>query len=249
MKKYHYKIITVCFWLAVWQILSVVIQEEMLFASPLITIKTLFRLLAQSDFWKVIASSFLRITGGFFLALLAGILLAAFSYYSRLVRELMSPVMKVIQATPVASFIILALIWINSKNLAVLISFLIVLPVVYSNVLRGFLETDRKLLEMARVFNIPFFLKMRYIFLPSVRPYLISAISVGLGLCWKAGVAAEVIGLPANSIGAELYDAKLYLLTPELFAWTFVIILLSMGFEKLVMYLIRRISGNRVKNV
>ena len=149
--------------------------------------------------------------------------------------------MKVIKATPIASFVILALIWVSSKNLAVLIAFLIVLPVTYTNVLKGLSETDSQLLEMARVFRMPYGRKLRYIYGPAVRPYLLSAVSLGLGMCWKAGIAAEVIGLPARSIGRELYDAKLYLMTPELFAWTIVIIVLSAGFEKLVMAVLRRV--------
>ncbi len=118
-----------------------------------------------------------------------------------------------------------------------------VLPVIYTNVLQGIDGADPKLLEMASVFRMPFFRKVRYIYIPSVLPALVSAASVSLGFCWKSGIAAEVIGLPTGSIGEKLYEAKLYLMTGELFAWTAVIVLVSVVFEKLVMLLIRKLAG------
>lgn len=240
-KQYVYKAAAIVFWLGLWQVLSLCIRQEIVFASPGATLKALVRLAGDDGFWSAAGHSFVRIISGFLLACVSGILAAWLSYECRLVRELLEPAMKVIKATPIASFVILALIWVSSKNLAVLIAFLIVLPVTYTNVLKGLSETDSQLLEMARVFRMPYGRKLRYIYGPAVRPYLLSAVSLGLGMCWKAGIAAEVIGLPARSIGRELYDAKLYLMTPELFAWTIVIIVLSAGFEKLVMAVLRRV--------
>ena len=60
------------------------------------------------------------------------------------------------------------------------------------------------------------------------------ACRLACGLCWKSGVAAEVIGLPSGSIGERLYDAKIYLNTGEVLAWTLVIVLISLACEKLI---------------
>ncbi|MFR8023128.1 ABC transporter permease [Eisenbergiella massiliensis] len=160
-------------------------------------------------------------------------MLASLSAAFRFVRDLLAPAMAAIKAVPVASFIILVLIWVPSRNLSVVISFLMVLPVIYTNVLGGILSTDRKLLEMAQVFRIPLFRRIRYIYLSQLLPYLRTGFSLSLGLCWKAGVAAEVIGIPKGSIGEKLYEAKVYLETPDLFSWTLVIVLISVIFEKL----------------
>ena len=108
-----------------------------------------------------------------------------------------------------------------------------VFPPVYLNVLSGIGSADRQLLEMAKVFRVPFGRRLRGVYLPAVLPHFRAAASLGLGLCWKSGVAAEVIGLPALSIGEALYNAKVYFLTPDLFAWTAVIVAVSVAFEKL----------------
>ena len=145
-----------------------------------------------------------------------------------------------IKATPVASFIILCLIWLNVQNLSIFISFLMVIPIIYTNILQGLLATEEKLLEMAEVFKLSWGKQFVYIYLPQLRPYLLSACSLSLGIAWKSGVAAEVIGIPNGSIGEMLYEAKLYLDSPQLFAWTAVIIVVSIAFEKMFMLLLKR---------
>ena len=153
----------------------------------------------------------LRIIGGFLCGVLFGTLLAIFAVNHTKFEELIAPLILLIKTIPVASFIILVLIFISSKNLSVMISFLMVLPIVYTNVRNGILETDRNLLEMASVFALSRFKKFRYIYVPQVFPYFQSACSVCLGLAFKSGIAAEVIGIPTGSIGEQLYNAKIYL--------------------------------------
>ena len=135
-------------------------------------------------------------------------------------------------------FIILALVWVSGRSLSILISFLMVLPVLYSAVRTGIESADVQLLEMAQVFRLPLARRVKAIWLPAILPAFRQGCSVALGICWKSGVAAEVIGLPDGSIGDALYRAKITLSTGELFAWTFVIILLSAGFEKLFLALL-----------
>ena len=126
--------------------------------------------------------------------------------------------------------------------LSVLISFLMVLPVLYGAVRTGIRAADPQLLEMAKVFRLPLGRRLRAVWLPAVRPAFRQGCSVALGICWKSGVAAEVIGLPNGSIGDALYRAKITLSTGELFAWTFVIILLSAAFEKLFLRALDAVS-------
>ncbi len=229
----------ILFWIVVWQAVSMLIGEEILLASPLRVGKTLLHLLQQADFWGVCWISFARIVCGFFFAVLCGILMAVVASCSKLVRTLLAPLMLLVKAVPVASFIILVLLWTGSQGLSVVISFLMVLPVIYTNTLEGVLHTDEQLLEMAKVFHLRWHQKLRAIYLPDVLPYFSSACSISIGLGFKSGIAAEVIGLPDGSIGEKLYQAKIYLSTGEVLAWTIVIVLLSVCFEHLIRYLLR----------
>ena len=214
--------------------------KKIILVSPVQVFVRLTELVPTAAFWKAIGFSFLRITVGFLAACLAGVLLAALSARFSLIRTLTAPLMSTIKATPVASFIILVLLWVPSRNLSVVISFLMVTPIVFSNILGGISSMDSQLLEMAQVFKVRPVRRFRYLYLPQLLPFFRSACATGLGLCWKAGVAAEVIGLPRGSIGERLYTAKIYLDTPDLFAWTVVIILVSIAFERLFMFLLDR---------
>ena len=232
------QLLSVLFWLAVWQGAAMAIGQEVFLVSPVQALATLIELLPQADFWQRAVFSTGRILLGFLLGAGSSVLLAVAAERSDWVDALLAPVMQLVKATPVASFIILALVWVSGSSLSVLISFLMVLPVLYGAVRTGIEEVDPQLLEMAKVFRIPLRKRLPAIWLPAVLPAFRQGCSVGLGICWKSGVAAEVIGLPDGSIGDALYRAKITLSTGELFAWTFVIIVLSAAFEKLFLHLL-----------
>ena len=204
----------------------------LLLASPVQAAARLLELLPSPAFWRAVGNSSLRIFGGFLLSCALAALLASLAAGSQRLRELLAPPVAVVKAVPVASFIILALVWLDAEALSLFISGLMVFPPVYLNVLEGLRQTDPKLLELARVYRIPLGRRIWGIYLPQVLPYFRSAASLALGLCWKAGAAAEVIGLPAETIGERLYTAKVYYQTPDLFAWTAVILVLSAIFER-----------------
>ncbi len=225
--------------LSFWQAASMLISNPLILVTPLTVLKTLGTLIGNPAFWQSISFSFFRIAYGFFLALVAGIGLAALAGRHHLAEVLFKPYMSVVKATPVASFIILCLIWLDSKNLSIFISFLMVLPIIYTNVLHGIQSTDAKLLEMTDLFRVGRWRKLMYIYVPQLKPYLVSACSVSIGMSWKAGIAAEVIGIPTGSIGERLYEAKIYLSSADLFAWTVVIVAISVLFEKMFILMLK----------
>jgi len=234
-------------WLTVWQGTSMALRAlyphgELLLASPIDAAVRLLEMAVTADFWLVVGASAARIFGGFLLACMLAGLAAALAAQWRWAADLLYPAVAAIKAVPVVSFIILALVWLDSEELSLFISALMVFPPVYLNVLAGITSTDEKLLEMARVFRVPFRRQLRGIYLPQVLPYFRSAVSLALGLCWKAGAAAEVIGLPAGTIGEKLYNAKVYFQTPDLFAWTAVIVAVSLVFEKLFLLAVDRLA-------
>ena len=236
--KRRYGAAAVVFWLAVWQLAAAAIGQEVFLVSPLQAAGTLVQLLPQPDFWQRVGFSAGHILLGFLLGAVCSVVCSVAAERWVWVDALLSPVMQLVKATPVASFIILALVWVSGKSLSILISFLMVLPVLYGAVRTGIESADPQLLEMARVFRLPLARRVKAIWLPAVLPAFRQGCSVALGICWKSGVAAEVIGLPDGSIGDALYRAKITLSTGELFAWTFVIILLSAAIEKLFLALL-----------
>lgn len=233
------------FWLLCWQGLSLLVKKPLLLPSPVETAQRLWLLVGRGDFWQSIGMTLLRVTGGFLCGAVCGVLFGALSAKSKLIERLSAPLLAVVKATPVASFIILALVWIQKDGVPVFITFLIVLPVIWNNVLTGIRQTDRSLLEMAQVFCLPRRTVLRRIYAPSVLPYFTAGAATAMGLAWKAGVAAEVIAMSNLSIGYHLYRAKITLETPDLFAWTSMVVLLSVVLERLLWLVLQRGEGRK----
>lgn len=229
-------------WLVIWQISATHISMELFLPAPLKVWQVLTtKLLVSKDFWLSIQFSLLHIGAGLIIGSCIGILLAILSALWEPIEILLWFPIKVIQSVPVASFVILILLWVKASELSILIPFLMVLPTMYTHTLTGIKQANHKLLEMAQVFKVTNYKKIRYIYLPELLPHVLSASSLAIGLAWKSGIAAEIIGLVRNSIGNQLYQAKIHLLTPELFAWTLVIILLSIACEQLMKYITKAI--------
>ena len=234
------RILAAGFWLLVWQLAAMAVGQRILLASPVDTLIRLFQLLPTGPFWRSALFTLGHILAGYAIASVAGIALAALADRSDLVADLLSPLLTAMRSIPVASFVIAALIWVPSRRLSLLVVAVIVLPVVYAGTLDGLRQIDPQLIEMARVFRMPLSNRLRCVALPALMPSLTSSLSVSMGLAWKSGVAAEVIGIPTGSIGERLYKAKVYLATPDLFAWTLTIVLLSAGCTKLLRFLLAR---------
>lgn len=225
--------------LLVWQLASVWVNNRLLLVGPFQVLLRLLELVQSREFWMACGFTFTRITLGFLLAFCLALALAVLASRFALLEILIQPYMAAVKTVPVASFIVIALLWLSGRRLSVFISFLMVLPVLYANFLEGIRSADRKLLEMARVFHMGYGNRIRGIYLPALEPHCLSGCRSALGLCWKAGVAAEVIGVCTGSVGGMLYDAKVYLEISDLFAWTLVIVLLSVGFEWVFLRLLK----------
>jgi NitT/TauT family transport system permease protein len=157
-----------------------------------------------------------------------------------IIRDFLKPLVLAVKSVPVASFVILLLIWFGSRNISVIICMLVVFPILYLSTLEGLLSTDGKMLEMAKVYRMPRGRVIRYIFLPGLKPFFQSSVKLAVGMSFKSGIAAEVIGQPLHTMGNGLYQAKIYLETGELFAWTIVIIFISFIIEKILELVMER---------
>jgi len=228
------------FWLILWWIAATfAVKQELLLPSPIRVLIRLGELVSQKDFWWIALLSLCRIFSGILIAVILGVICGILTAYSSFLRQLLSPILAIVKATPVAPFIILALVWISRGRLPAFISALMVLPIIWTNIEQGLRQIDPKLLEMAKVFRFSPSKKMLHIVIPSVLPYFAAACRTALGLAWKAGIAAEVLATPNNSIGKKLFESKTFMETTDLFAWTVIVIVMSICLEKLFFILLR----------
>lgn len=233
-KKALYILIAAVFWIGLWQVLAMKYGMEFLIPTPARTLEVLIEKAAEASFWTNIGFSVSRIMTGFLLSVLIGVTLALFSIRVRAVGILFDPFCSVVRAVPVASFIILVLVMFSTKYVSVIVSLLMGFPVVYSTLRRGIEAAPRTLIEAADVFRMGYIGRLRYIYLPHLLPYLASALSISCGLCFKSGIAAEVIGIPQGSAGQAMYLSKVSFNMPELLAYTTVIVVISALIEKAV---------------
>lgn len=234
------------FWLGVWQFAALFARSKRLdffLPTPWTVLQTLAELCVTSEFWSTILLSLGRILAGMALGSLLGLLLAILTCANPWFDLLLSPMIRMIRAVPVASFILLVMLAVYRAMVPMVVVILMVLPVVWSGVNQGIRQTDHQLLELARAYRFSRWRKVKLVYLPSVQPYLLSAVTTAMGLAWKSGVAAEVLCTPRQAIGTEVYNAKFYLEIPTLFAWTVVVVALSLTMEWLLSAALRRWKG------
>lgn len=237
------KVVGVAVWLLLWQIVALLENNVFIIPTPFETIKTLLTLLDDVVFLKSIVLTLFRVFTGFFLSVSFGVVFGVFSGISKWVHDIIKPVIVIFKATPVISVILMISIYVNSEVAPILIAFLMCFPIVWTNTYQGIIQTDHNLLEMAKCFNVSRKDVLWGIYLPSIRPYVVAGITMAIGISWKVTVAAEVFSYPKFAIGKKLYQSKIYVETPELFAWTFVVICLSFAFEYLVKYYLKKFES------
>jgi len=239
--KKTYKCIAVIIALLVWQLISVIIHSNVLIASPIQVIVRFASIWRERLFITSILFTLVRIIVGYLLGVSLGVVLGIASDRFKAVEYLLWPYMISVKSIPVASIVVICLIWLSASNISAFVAMLIVLPVVYNNVLTGLKSRDTELDEVASVYDVRGIERIRVVYLPQLTPYLLSSCSVTAGMAWKAGVAAEVIGTPAGSIGRQLYLSKTYLDTVDLFTWTITIVILSVLFEKAFIWILQTV--------
>ncbi|MBQ3483043.1 MAG: ABC transporter permease subunit [Clostridia bacterium] len=237
---WFFPLLSILFWVGLWWLIAWRFAKPLILPTPVAVLHRLGELLATAPFWIAVATSLVRILLGILLALAFGALLAWLTVKSRACHHLFSPLLALFKATPVASVIFLMLLWVGRDRVPLLIAFMMALPIVWSNLREGLLQTDRGLLEMAQIFAFSTAKRIRFIHIPSLTPYFLSACRSAISLAWKAGVAAEVLCVPQRSLGRAIWEGKQYLLTDDLFAYTLTVILLSVAIEAGTLALLRR---------
>ena len=231
VKKIGKVLLPVVFWGVVWQMAAAAVGKELLLPGPGLVLGRLVELAGTAVFWQTAGATLMRVFGGLLAGVALGAGLAGCTFAVPVLDWVLSPAVKLIRATPVASFILLLWLWVETGKVPGVISCLMVLPVVWGNVVKGLAETDPQLLELAGAYGFGRWKTVRLVYVPSALPYFANGCRTALGLAWKAGVAAEALCLPKAAIGTQVYFSKLYLETADLFAWTLVVVGLSFLLE------------------
>ena len=239
-RNYVFKCMVFILWIGVWQAAHKIIGRDIYVPSPLHVFTRLSELIFLTSFWKAVFLSVFRVVAGILLSIIFGLIGGVASGLNVYIREALNPLVAAIKATPVISFIILALIWFTSSNVPIFICFLMCFPIIYTNVAEGIVNVDTRLLEMAKVYKVNRSDILGKIYIPAIQPYFFAACFTSLGLGWKVSVASEVLSHPRNAIGSSLYSAKVYLDSVDLFAWTLVVVVLSLIFEYVLQYFFKR---------
>lgn len=240
-RKYIRTTLIVLIWLVIWQILAVIVNNSILLSGPVDTVKALIDLGTQPSFYLSVGATAGKVLIGFLIGLVTGTLLSVLSYRFSLVKDFLSPFVSVVKSIPVVSFIIIALIWAGSSNVTVIVSSVIAFPIFYKNILEGLSVTDKKMLDMAKVFQMKTSKKIRYIYLPSLSSHIKSAVSLAIGMAFRGGITAEVVGQPLRSVGNGLYRAKINLATSEMLAWTLTAVLAAFISERLISFIVKKV--------
>jgi len=237
--------LSLVFWIGVWWLGALYVNKPWVLPTPVEVGSAMWVLLNDSSFLRACVSSLGNMFGGWIWGVLAGGLLAVVTYRLPLMEILFSPLLTVVRATPVASFIMLLWVFFVKETVPSVAVSLIVFPIVYANVYKGLCETDPKLLQVGRIHRFGAWRMAKYVYIPSAMPYFLSSLLTSLGLGWKAGVAAEVLCTPDGTVGRYMFLYKRDILTAELFACTACIILICFLLEKLLAGAVKLLAGKR----
>ena len=244
-KNFLFKVLKVAlislFWILIWQIISLILDMPLLFPGPISVFKRLLELIITKEFIISSLSSLLRIFLGIIVATILGTVLAVLCSLSKIIHNVFYPILTIIKSTPVVSFVLIIWLFIGEQRTPIIITIMMMLPIVWASVYQGIKNVDKDLLEVASIFKIPFKKQLFSLYMPSVMPYFISALLSGIGLSWKAGIAAEVLCSPKWSIGEAIFNAKYDFNGVDLFAWTVTVIILSLIFELISTLLLKKL--------
>ena len=230
------------FWIGVWYLLALVVDNEFLLPTPHSSVKALLALMSESSFYKVVYYTLMRVIVGVVLGVVFGTALAFVSYKFAVIRKFLSPLISIIKSTPVVTFITLLWISMSGNGLAIFIAFLMVVPIVWQNLINGYDAIPRELSEICDVFEFSKIKRFKILVFPILMNYFFPAVITSIGLAWKAEIATEIIAYTKHSIGQYIYDARYHLLTDEVFAWVIVIVAFSIGLELLTRRILRRFN-------
>ena len=227
------------FWLAAWMLVAALVAQPLILPGPGAVVAALLRLVCDGGTWAILAGSGARILGGLALAAVCGGVLAGVSSRSRAFARLVAPALSFVKATPVACVVVLLLIWLGSARVSIAAVFLMALPGVYFSLAEGLAQVNGSLEEMFRLHGVRGWRLFCAHTWREVLPFVLSCARAVIGMGWKAGVAAELIGMAVGTVGERIYQAKLLIETADLLAWTVLVVAVSWACERALVWLLQ----------
>jgi len=234
--------LVILFYLFIWELGALKVSSSLILPSPVETIEALLELMPKEVFRLSVATTVVRIVSGVGLSMVAGIFLGIASSMKKQIFYIIEPLVGFLKSIPVISVSILILLWFDENIAPVAVCFLLCFPPIWSNTFQGMNTVDKKKIEMARVYQVEWIDILKNIYLPHLSPYMLSGLSISIGLGWKSTVTAELLSSAPYAMGRMIYNSKIYLETTDLFAWTMTVVILSMFMEKIVKCLIEKKS-------
>lgn len=227
------------FWLAAWMLVAALVAQPLILPGPGAVVVALLHLVCDGGTWAILAGSGARILGGLALAAVCGGVLAGVSSRSRAFARLVAPALSFVKATPVACVVVLLLIWLGSACVSIAAVFLMALPGVYFSLAEGLAQVNRPLEQMLRMHGVRGWRLFCAHTWREVLPFVLSCARAVIGMGWKAGVAAELIGMAVGTVGERIYQAKLLIETADLLAWTVLVVAASWACERVLVWLLQ----------
>jgi NitT/TauT family transport system permease protein len=248
-KKIFLTFVSILSGIVIWAIAAAVIGKPVILPSPYETLKSILLLIREPEFIQALSATILRVFLGVTVAFVIGVILGIIAGLNESMYDLINPFFSVMRPVPVASVIILINLWVHSDLVSVVVVFLICTPIIWANTVTGIKKTDKDLLEVGKIYNVPKSRILRDIYIPSVVPYVTVAFLSCVGLSWKVTITAEILANVLPSVGMEVYYSKIYLETESLFAWTVVIVVLSYAVELLIKWVLKKVDKTKLTEV
>ena len=210
-----------------WTLLAVTQDKPLLFPTVGQILQQMFSLLGSAAFYLAVFNTLLRCILAFVLAIVIAFVLVLTVAVFPAVGRILAPIIALLRAFPTMSVILIALVWLNSRSSPVLVGFLIAFPLLYSNLLNKVTDISVQLTDMCKVYQVDRTRRITRMYIPAILPQLAKETSAVFPVVIKVVIAGEVLAYTANSMGMEMFEAKLDINIALLLAWSIVAVLLG----------------------
>lgn len=231
--------ITVIILLLIWLYLGKAVNNEIRLPALMDVMDTMIMQASSPEFYQAFWMTIQRSLSGLIIAGIAGLILGVLSGLSPKFEEYFSPIYLILKSIPNVSYILIVLIWTSNDFAVKTISFMIIFPMTYANVLSGMKSIDQDLLDVMELYPESKFTEIIHVYLPLISPYVLAALNNGLGLAFKVGIMAEIIGSVSPGVGRMFQVYRINVDMTSTFALT-IWVVLFLGLVELIIRLIRR---------